>query len=333
MVERVMRIETSRFVSLNDADLLREVHSLTSRERTATAQLIAALSELDARRLYLPEGCSSLFTYCTRVLHLSEHATYGRIEAARAARKWPVVLELLANGSLHLTAVTVLSRHLTTENHEALLAAARHKSKREIEEMVAAIRPQPAVPSSVRKVPPSATPTPEASRSVSSAAVNDSDSVPPPCNLAPRQAPAAATRQVDITPLAPARYKIQFTVTRETYGRLREAQDLLRHRIPNGDVGAIFDRALSLLLQDLHSTSRDRPASRPFARRHHRPPHTGGSQAGCLGSRRGSLCVRRAGRSLCGARLARVSPPRPVRRWRPNGRGQPRAALSRPQSL
>ena len=86
--------------------------------------------------------------------------------------------------------------------------------------------------------------------------------LPPPCNLAPRQAPAAATRQVDITPLAPARYKIQFTVTRETYGRLREAQDLLRHRIPNGDVGAIFDRALSLLLQDLHSTrhaATDRP--------------------------------------------------------------------------
>ncbi len=63
-----------------------------SREREATAALIAALGELDARRLYLAEGCSSLFTYCTQVLHLSEHAAYGRIEAARAARKWPVVL-------------------------------------------------------------------------------------------------------------------------------------------------------------------------------------------------------------------------------------------------
>ena len=47
---------------------------LAAEERKATAQLIAALAELDARRLYLGEGCSSLFTYCTTVLHLSEHA-------------------------------------------------------------------------------------------------------------------------------------------------------------------------------------------------------------------------------------------------------------------
>jgi hypothetical protein len=53
-------------------------------ERRATAQLIASLAELDARRLYLGEGCASLFAYCTRVLHLSEYAAYGRIEAARA---------------------------------------------------------------------------------------------------------------------------------------------------------------------------------------------------------------------------------------------------------
>ena len=52
----------------------------------ATARLVAALGELDARRLYLGEGYSSLFTYCTQVMRLSEHAAYGRIEAARAAR-------------------------------------------------------------------------------------------------------------------------------------------------------------------------------------------------------------------------------------------------------
>ena len=43
--------------------------------------------ELDARRLYLREGCSSLFTYCTQVLHLAEGSAYNRIEAARAARR------------------------------------------------------------------------------------------------------------------------------------------------------------------------------------------------------------------------------------------------------
>jgi hypothetical protein len=72
---------------------LATVKRLATDERQATAQLIAHLAEMDARRLYLGEGCSSLFTYCTQVLHLSEHAAYGRIEAARAARKFPAILE------------------------------------------------------------------------------------------------------------------------------------------------------------------------------------------------------------------------------------------------
>ena len=130
---------------LSDAALLIEVKRLATCERQATARLIAALGELDARRLYLGEGCSSLFTYCTQVLHLSEHAAYGRIEAARAARKWPIILALLADGSAHLTAIGLLAPHLTDDNHREVLAAARHKTKREIEEMVAVL-PTPSSP-------------------------------------------------------------------------------------------------------------------------------------------------------------------------------------------
>jgi hypothetical protein len=59
---------------LSDKELLVEVKRAAVREREATAWLIALLTQLDARRLYLGDGCSSLFTYCTQVLHLSEHA-------------------------------------------------------------------------------------------------------------------------------------------------------------------------------------------------------------------------------------------------------------------
>jgi hypothetical protein len=45
-----------------DADLITRVTELTSDERHATVQLVAALAELDSRRLYLGQGCSSLFT-------------------------------------------------------------------------------------------------------------------------------------------------------------------------------------------------------------------------------------------------------------------------------
>ncbi|HEU4890314.1 MAG TPA: hypothetical protein VFT47_02115 [Vicinamibacterales bacterium] len=69
--------------ALSDVELIQHVKRLATNERQATAQLVAHLAEMDARRLYLGEGCSSLFTYCTQLLHLSEHAAYGRIEAAR----------------------------------------------------------------------------------------------------------------------------------------------------------------------------------------------------------------------------------------------------------
>ena len=118
MLQRSMKNEIADQSLLSDAELLHEVKRRIAVERQATAHLIAALGELDARRLYLGESCSSLFTYCTQVLHLSEHAAYLRIEAARAARKWPILLELLAEGALHLTAIGLLAPHLTPENHE-----------------------------------------------------------------------------------------------------------------------------------------------------------------------------------------------------------------------
>ena len=60
-----------------------------------------------------------------------------------------------------------------------------------------------------------------------------------------------AKRSAIVAPLAPERYKVQFTVSRETFEKLCRAQDLLRHVIPNGDPAAVFDRALTVLLADL----------------------------------------------------------------------------------
>src|SRR5688500_1133399 len=95
--------------SLSDDQLLLSVKTLACSERHAMAQLIAALVELDRRKLFLGQGYSSLFNYCTQVLHLSEHAAYGRIEAARAARRFPVVLDHLANGTVTLTTLCLLA--------------------------------------------------------------------------------------------------------------------------------------------------------------------------------------------------------------------------------
>jgi hypothetical protein len=61
---------------LSDGALIAEVTRCARDERHATAQLVAHLAELDARRLYLSSGHSSLFTYCRDALGLSDDAAY-----------------------------------------------------------------------------------------------------------------------------------------------------------------------------------------------------------------------------------------------------------------
>lgn len=230
MLQRSMTNELTTDARLSDLELLEEVKRLTADERQATARLIAALGEFDARRLYLGEGRSSLFTYCTEVLHLSEHAAYLRIEAARAVRKWPTILELLAEGALHLTAISLLAPHLTENNLQRVLAAARHKSKREVEELVASLRPQPVVQASVRKLPGPRLP---AAATIKSALLPESEAFAVPAVIETAIDPPVSgtrARPADVKALAPERYKVQFTVSREAHDKLREAQDLLRHR-------------------------------------------------------------------------------------------------------
>jgi len=54
-----------------------------------------------------------------------------------------------------------------------------------------------------------------------------------------------------VAPLTPDRYRVQFTVSKETYDKLRHIQDLLCREIPDGDPAVIFDRALDLLVNDV----------------------------------------------------------------------------------
>jgi len=249
-----MMIDVLRSATLwSDTEVIEHATRFAGNERDATARLIAALAELDERRLYLGQGCSSLFTYCVQVLHLSEHAAYGRIEAARVVRRFPAVLDLLAEGSVHLTAISLLAPHLTTENHAIVLAAARHKTKRGIEEIIATLRPLPPVPSTIRKMPAPAA----ASGNIPTPVVPvepQSRQLAEPDNLDITAPPRQVKRVAEVKPLAPEHYKVQFTAPRETYDKLRLAQDLLRHTVPDGDVAVVIDRALTLLVQQLQKT-------------------------------------------------------------------------------
>src|SRR5712692_10286505 len=87
---------------LPDDELTLEVERLARSAREATAGLLAHLAEFDARRLYRGAGYPSLFAYCTQRLRISEYGAYNRMEAARAARRFPIILAMLSDGSLNL---------------------------------------------------------------------------------------------------------------------------------------------------------------------------------------------------------------------------------------
>jgi hypothetical protein len=245
-------------VRLSDADLLRRVVVLAGREREATVELVAHLAELDARRLYRGEGFGSLFSYCTGALRLAEHAAYNRIEAARASRRVPAILDLLADGSLNLSTVRLLAPHMRPDNFEALVSMAKGKSKREVEALVARLAPRPDMAASVRRLPApaqSAAVPPPAQPEAAQPAVPTAGAASATREAftdEPATAPAASlARRAVVTPLAPERYRVQFTVGEATHEKLRRVQDLLRREISDGDLGAIFDRALTLLLEDV----------------------------------------------------------------------------------
>jgi hypothetical protein len=237
---------------LTDQDLVAEVQRLARLEQRAAAALVAHLVELDRRQLFVPAGYKSLFVYCVEALQLSEDAAQTRIIAARAGRQFPLVLELLASGALHLTAVRLLAPHLTAENHREALEAARHKTKREVELLVARIAPRPDVPAVVRKLPaPKTTPAPAAELPLRPAAACE----------APVRPPSKATRPV-VEPLSPARFMVRFTVGEDFQGKLTRAQELLGRRVAPGDLEAVFGKALELLVQKLEKEKNgatDRP--------------------------------------------------------------------------
>ncbi len=149
--------------SLSSSDLLSATRELVHKSRGVDAELLVYLGEIDERRLYLDRAFSSMFAFCVGELGFSEDAAYSRIHLARAARRLPVILEVVRSGQVHLAGLRVLAPHLTPDNQERVLAEAAGKSKRQIEELVARLWPQPPVPTVVRKLPGRPNPPSEAS--------------------------------------------------------------------------------------------------------------------------------------------------------------------------
>jgi hypothetical protein len=136
-----------------DDELLRGLSDLTHQSRRVEADLVAHIGEVDARRLYARRAAPSMFAYCTEVLHLSEAEAWLRILVARATREHPMLLAMLRDGRLHLSGIRRLVPHLTPANRQDLLKRSVHKSRRQIEELIAELSPREDTPAEMRKLP------------------------------------------------------------------------------------------------------------------------------------------------------------------------------------
>jgi hypothetical protein len=271
-------------VALPDRELLTRIGTLAGNEREATAELVAHLAALESRpSAYAAEGYGSLFDYCVGALGLSEDAACNRIEAARACRQFPVIVDLLAAGRLTLTSVRKLRNHLTPENHEAVLRKAAHRNKEQIEALIAELAPRPDVPAMLRKLPGASA----LLATSETAPLLDlcSETPPPPQVTDPANGSSDAeadhhgtttssqgpppllqrTLRPVVQALAPERYRVQFTIGQATHDRLRRVQALLRRQVPDGDPGVLFDRALRLL-EEVESKKRGFAAKPPRPR-------------------------------------------------------------------
>ncbi len=239
-----------------DHVLLEALAKLAARDAELEAELLIHLGEVDARGLALAKGFRSLHAYCVEVLHFSESVAFHRITAARAVRRFPEILARIRSGELHLSGLRLLQPHLTKESSRELLDLARHQSTRAIEEKLADRAPKPDAPALVRRLP-----EPAATKSLVL------DALPPAARALLTPAPAPVVTRQELAhpspePLGGSRYKVQFTAGPETHAKLVEAQALLRHQIPDGDLGRIFDRALDALLREARRTKfaeRDHP--------------------------------------------------------------------------
>jgi hypothetical protein len=252
---------------LSDAALIQLFDSQLSIDQVNTAELLATIAEVDCRKLHLPAGYPSMFAYCVGYWHMSEDVAYKRIRAARAGRRYPAIRQAVEEGRIHLTAVVFLAPHLTRDNADELIAAATHRTKAEIERMLAERFPKPDLATLIESIAPAPT-----------RADQPPQLVPEPVQdvvmSSPRVLePVAEPPRPKITPLAPQRFGLQVTIDAETQQLLQDVRALMGHTIPSGDLAAVLRESLRITKLALEKkryaqVSEPRPGRRTRSTRH-----------------------------------------------------------------
>jgi hypothetical protein len=267
-----------RLVELGNSQLVAGLSELVQQSNELVGQVLAHLVELEERKLHLELGFSSLFAYCVEMLGMSEGSAGRRVTAARVCRRFPEVFERVARGQLHLCALCALAPHLNEENAVELFEACQRKTRRKVEELLAARFPRPDVREQIRRLPPRAevpagavvrlapsSPVVDAPRDARRHDATDPPSVVPETTVEPLPAlipgnskdsrpPQAEARTSDarhrphgreLEPLSADRFGVHFTADAELRDLIERARGLASHRIPNGELAGLMKLVLA----------------------------------------------------------------------------------------
>ena len=267
-----------RLTQLSDDELLANTRRLVGQSNQVLAALLEHLAEVEARGVHRARRCASLYTYCIYELRFSEDAAARRSAAARFAKEFPALLDAVAAGELHLTGLLMLGPHLTLENHAAVLARAKFRTKKELERLVRELNPLPQVPDRIEPLGPlPATPArslanPSWERLVTSLSpqVRDLPAGERPCDWAndgiedsaSSLGDQTATAGDDELPVGPIpsdlppitgsqHFQMQFATVEEHVQLVERAKALLARERPNVTLGELHHEAMALLVAAL----------------------------------------------------------------------------------
>ena len=281
---------TSTVGALSDRELLRQTSTLVRHECHLLGAVIDHLAEIDARRLYLQRGCSSLFDYAVRELGYSDPAAARRIGAVRLCADQPDARERLRDGSLTLSAAAELQWAFDRQRRRgSICGTASRAPAGSATENAAAAASVPAVPAGSA---PSGAAAPDGPAADATPPRASGPPASPPLVLdaAGRQklmedAAGKSARQVRrmladldpelavpadrVRPLGDGRYELKALIDADCQQGLEQLRGLLSHVDPRMTIGQLVGRIVQDAL-DRHDPSRPprraRTGSRPAER-------------------------------------------------------------------
>jgi len=166
----------------------------------------------------------------------------------------------VARGELHLCALCALAPHLKSENSAELFGACRGKTRRQVEELLAARFPRPDVREQIRRLPVRAplTAVPSEPNLLSSRARRLAVALDGPRNCdhfaecrteagdaccaccAGCACCAARPRRRELEPLSADRFGVHFTADGELRELIERARALASHQLPNGGLAGLI---------------------------------------------------------------------------------------------